>query len=383
MPPATTPAGAEIAPQAADRMQAQLANLRSRDPGFVEAEFLSRVRAAFLKIQAAWSAGSLAPARAFISDGVNERFGLQLEMNRAAGIRNQLANVQVLSAELAAVESDPGFDTIHVHIRAMGVDSDVSLADGKPVRGSWGAEPFGEVWTFLRRPGAKTLKKPGLLEGFCPGCGASVEAADAAKCAACGAWIQSGEYDWLLVEITQDSEWSAREESAIAGWAALAQADPGLAPQHLEDRASVAFWRWQYAVLLKNVSPIKALGSPGWIADVSAAIAANTRYWNPAVGAADALRAETASGKDRVQVAIKWSGARTASGEPVVERRIFVLERSSGARTGATGFRTLACSGCGASPSKRDAEKCDYCGLAFNDGSRYWIVATSTRPSST
>ena len=74
----------------------------------------------------------------------------------------------------------------------------------------------------LRRPGAKTLARPGLLEGHCPSCGASLPIADAAQCAACKSWVNSGEHDWVLVTITQASEWEFPDpDREVAGWPAM------------------------------------------------------------------------------------------------------------------------------------------------------------------
>jgi uncharacterized tellurite resistance protein B-like protein len=361
--------------QDAARLRAQLEDLRARDPDFDSEALLERVKTGFLKIQSAWSAQNLAPVRPFITDGVFERFGLQIEMQKAKGIRNEARDVEVLSAEVLEVESDPGFDTIHVSIKARARDVDVSLKDGSLVRDG-GTDGFEEVWSFLRRPGAKTLSKPGLLEGACPSCGNSLEAADAAKCPGCGTWIQSGEHDWLLAEITQAIEWAVREEFNLPGWAALAKRDAALAPQHLEDRASVAFWRREFALFKKEASAVKAIGAPSWIAQVAAQFG-QPSLAEVAVGKVELAVVNSTGDKDQAHVVVKWSGLRPGTDDAVVQATVFTLERSSGAVTGAAGFRTLACAGCGASASARDAEKCEFCGLPFNDGSRYWIVASA------
>ena len=78
----------------------------------------------------------------------------------------------------------------------------------------------------------------------CPNCGAEVEINQTAKCTSCDSLLRSGQHDWVLCEITQACEWKVAEEREIPGVAAYREDhDPGFNFQHLEDRASVVFWR--------------------------------------------------------------------------------------------------------------------------------------------
>jgi hypothetical protein len=46
-----------------------------------------------------------------------------------------------------------------------------------------------------------------ILQGRCPSCGGPVDIVDRAKCPQCESIVNSGKYDWVLAEITQDEEW--------------------------------------------------------------------------------------------------------------------------------------------------------------------------------
>ena len=59
-----------------------LAKIQQRDPQFTLEIFLQRVRSAFLATQQAWSDQNLQSCRAFISDGVHERFDLYIRMQQ-------------------------------------------------------------------------------------------------------------------------------------------------------------------------------------------------------------------------------------------------------------------------------------------------------------
>ncbi|UPT73450.1 MAG: Tim44-like domain-containing protein [Elusimicrobiota bacterium] len=144
--------------------EAELERLRVRDPSFDVRTFLARCDAAFLKVQEAWSAGDMAPARAFLSDGVAERFGRQLASLKKRGLRNVLTEVEIESSRLVHAFSGTHFDALSVAFTVRARDETLD-GSGRRIKGSSGRLPFQEVWTFLRRPGARTLGRAGTLEG--------------------------------------------------------------------------------------------------------------------------------------------------------------------------------------------------------------------------
>ena len=367
------------------RMRQLLDGFKTRDPGFDEAAFVQRAAAAFSQIQAAWSSQDMAPARAFISDGVMERFSIGIELQKADGLRNRMSAVNVLDARIVEVESDPHFDTLHVRLDASAVDTDVSLRDGRRVGGSNGPARFVEIWSFLRRPGAKTsAAKPGPIEGYCPSCGAPLNIADAAQCGACKSWVNSGEYDWVLSEITQESEWAVRGSGeAVPGYAELARRDPLLNTQFLEDRASVAFWRWQQALAQQSSRALRCVATEAYCRALDADAAARQySYRDSGVGAVEVLAFEPAEPLDLAHVGVKWSGqqyqagaGRDAPHSEVLRQHVIVLGRRGGASTDSrSGLSSCRCPNCGAPPSSREQAACEYCGTPFNDGSRQWVV---------
>ncbi|MDD5304056.1 MAG: TIM44-like domain-containing protein [Elusimicrobia bacterium] len=358
-----TPDGGQVAA----RRASELARLRARDPAFDEREFLRRAGAAFLKIQEAWSAGDMSSARAFISDGVRERFERQLAGLKARGLRNLMEAVEVRDKELLACRSDKHFDELWVRVAAAASDRMVD-ASGATVSGSPGRQEFEEVWSFLRRPGAKTLKGSGVIEGSCPSCGSSLPLADASQCPACKTWVNSGEYDWVLSEITQSCEWVMREPSRdVDGWAEAAAGDPALNLPTLEDRASVIFWRWLDARRSADPAPLRPVADEAFCGGFAAGEPA--AFDDAAVGAVEVVAFEDAGAWTRVHIGVKWS----AGGE--VRRDFFVLSRARGAKTDARrGLSTARCPSCGAPPAERSEAACGYCGAALNDGKKDWVL---------
>ncbi|MFH5803491.1 TIM44-like domain-containing protein, partial [Alienimonas sp. DA493] len=284
--------------QERDRREGALQKVRDRDPAFTEELFLDRVSHAFLTTQYAWSEQNLSTCRAFLSDGVHERFELYIGMQKAEGIRNRMKRVTVGSARIVSVESAPHFDTIHVRIAAAAVTYNESLTTGKRVSGGSDSRPtpFTEVWSFSRRPGVQTSADRSVLEGRCPNCGGPVAIVDRAECPQCGSIVNSGQYDWVLAEITQDSEWVVPPAgAAVPGWEELRRADPHLNVQHVEDRASVVFWRAMMAVYHDDFALAAPVVQRGAETVPRRWHRGEDRFWKtPAVGVVELVRCQPA-----------------------------------------------------------------------------------------
>ncbi|MFI5346330.1 MAG: TIM44-like domain-containing protein [Elusimicrobiota bacterium] len=360
------------------RRREALALILTRDPHFDENAFLQRASGAFLAIQDAWSSQDMTKARAFISDGVHERFSRQIADYKDRGIRNKMSDVKILEIEALGYVAGSSFDAVYVSVKASVLDQMVTLVDETVLSG--GPDEFTEVWTFLRRPGAKTLARPGLLEGHCPSCGAPLEIADAAQCAACKAWVNSGEHDWVLTSITQVSEWAfPSPEREVTGWEDLRETDPGLSLESLEDRAAVAFWRWLDARRRGDLAPLRGVAEDEFLKKANVT---GDFERDAAVGAVETVAFETGADYDKAHIQVRWEADHMIRGPKGQDFRgrdrrthYLVFRRRSGAVSDPkAGLRTARCPSCGAAPEEADAGACPYCGRAFNDGSVSWVL---------
>ncbi|HZZ71906.1 MAG TPA: TIM44-like domain-containing protein [Pirellulales bacterium] len=373
--------------------QQTVAQICAGDPHFDEGAFGERVKTAFLKIQTGWSAQNLEPARPFMSDGVWERFSLQISEQHERGFRNQVDNINIAKILIVQFVARGPHDALVVRIDATAEDYDVSIRDGTRLPGARRASSFSEYWTFARRRGAQTLQdKPGLIEGCCPNCGASLAVNQSAKCPSCGSLIRSGEYDWVLAEITQACEWSYQTEANLPGVEAFSSADPEFSAVAVEDRASVIFWRRAMADRLGDATPLAKVATAELCAAFTSPAPSGERTYNGdcAVGSVSLKGVAPGRPFDQAVVEIVWSGAHykiLAPGQPgkpldeaSVHQTLFILGRQPGVQSDpARGLSSSHCPSCGAPESKSAASACEFCGAVLNDGGHDWILLAVQR----
>lgn len=379
---------------AAVRGAADVRILEAADPAFTGARFEETVKTAFLAVQSAWSVQDMSGVKAFVSDGVRERFGLQFQIQRALGYRNTIDNLAVLGVRVAGASVDAGFQTIHAGIHARADDADVDLATGRRIRTNT-RNDFHEYWTFLRRPGAGTPEKGGLVQGFCPNCGASLSVSDAGVCDYCGAWITSGAYDWILTGITQESEWKPLSPpEGIPGFAEMVRKDPGFSIQPLLDTTSVVFWRYVSCYFHGSTDPMVKVASPVFTPvlrnrmDQAVEGDWHLYFHDAAVGSVEVIEIVPGDDVDRVRVLVKWSawnrwrnpaGQSRGSGDRSIRPQVFTMSRLSAVRTRTeTDFHSAHCPGCGAPYTNGASGSCEYCGRPLNDGSGAWVLEDIT-----
>lgn len=372
-----------------------LRQIQSRDPAFDTDAFYKRASAAFYKIQAAWCGHNLSSVRPFISDGIFERFTLQIMEQRDMGYHDQMDDLRIEGISLAEAVPDALFDALTVRVAASAADYEVSLKDGKPMEGVRSVEPFVEFWSFLRRRGVPSVPgRLGLIEGHCPNCGVAVEMNQSANCSHCKAVLRSGEYDWVLVEITQESEWEPTRPAEIPGVSELRGRDPEFNVQSLEDRASVMFWRKAMADRLGNIGPLKKIALPEYCDEYASQLKSLGRgfYGECGVGSVETTAVIVGEPMDRALVAVQWSGTIFmvgADGKPqrgqkgAIKQTLFVLGRKSGAQSDAGHVISSAhCPQCGAPESNKASNACEFCGIVLNDGSHSWVLMDAMDMSS-
>lgn len=192
----------------ATAVQSGLSALQARDPNFNQQVFLDRAQQTFFVLQNAWMARNLEPARVYLSDGIYNRWKLQIDQMVAMHKRNVLEDLAINGCTIARVAGDPNFDSITVRIDAWAADYEVD-DQNKLVSGDKKAAPFTEYWTFSRSRAAQTRVGETAQITQCPNCGAPVQLNESGVCAYCKAVVTTGQFGWVLDNITQADKWSA------------------------------------------------------------------------------------------------------------------------------------------------------------------------------
>jgi len=182
--------------------------LQARDPNFNPQVFVDRAQMTFFVLQNAWMARNLEPARIYLSDAIYQRWKLQVDQFVAMHKRDVLEDLAVNGCTIVKVASDANFDSITVRFDAIAKDYEVDDA-GKMVSGDKTIQPFTEYWTFIRSQAARSRVGETAQITQCPNCGAPVSINESGICAYCKATVTTGQFGWVLNNITQASEWSA------------------------------------------------------------------------------------------------------------------------------------------------------------------------------
>jgi hypothetical protein len=202
--------GPTYAPMAQMRstLTEDLAALQAKDPNFNQQMFLDRAQAAFFALQKAWMDRNLEPARVYMSDGIYHRWKTQIDAMIAAHKKNMLDNLVIGGVQIVKVQTDPNFDTVTVRIDASAADYEVDdTTANKVIYGSRQNQNFTEYWTFIRSGSARTKAGEGAEVTQCPNCGAPLSINESGVCSYCKATVTSGQFGWVLDNITQASEW--------------------------------------------------------------------------------------------------------------------------------------------------------------------------------
>ena len=371
--------------------QTNLGHIRQHDPTFNWERFQNRFERAFLKIQNAWQHHQLHTVQHFVSDGISERFALQIKEQQDRGYRDHMDAINVQETRLAGYEMGQAFDTMTIEVTASAVDYRVSLADGSFVSGDRSSASFTEFWSFVRRQGTQTKDRNGLIEGECPNCSAPIQLTQNGHCSACDAIVRSGEYDWVLAEITQACEWQPDKTHNEYSLSQLRQRDPAISVQHIEDRASVIYWRLAMASRTGSAKPLAKVASETytqWFQEHALQLDSDrTReaYVDCSVGAVEFLGIISQAEYDCALVRIKWAGTgarlrpnnqEESYGRWARRQSYFVLTRHRDSQTQTHyALDSAHCGNCGAPETDLSSHACNYCGETLNTGQHDWVLA--------
>jgi hypothetical protein len=351
--------------------------LQQRDPSLTMEGVIARVQRIADLTREAWCAGDMSRARAVVSDGVYGRFNVQLSLMRAESMKNVMDRARTLHVTVEGVEATDALDVIHVRYTAEARDRNVPLstseAEAARILEKTDVQSYTEIWSLVRRRGARSKLEPAQMGIGCPNCGAPLADGASIRCKYCNAIICSGEHDWVLAEITQASEWRPGGNTA-EGLDALSEEDPGTLKETLEDRASYLFWRWVESGRLQTPAPLRKSATPAFLARGGASEMTRGAR-DLAVGGCDLVACDPGGPgqMDYAYAKVYWSGIWPNSSQYTPMQSLVRLTRRSGVKSEAR-FTTLVCPACGAPLTDSDSTRCDHCHVELADGEQQWVL---------
>lgn len=358
------------------------------NPDFNEEIFIGNVKDAFMKIQKAWEDQNLSPVRRFISDGVYQRFNTQFVMMGLLKQKNTMSRVEIKNVYVDRIDSDGLYDIIQTAVHASITENFTSDLD--PSLNTGGTEEFVEYWSFLKKRGKP--RKDIYQSESCPNCGAPLpkDLGEVSKCASCGTLTNSGEYDWVLSEITQADDYvGANPKLGLASGLTekvrrLIDENEDFAVQLIEDKASNGYLQMLTAQALGDPAVMRRFVSDDVFNNLpmpepGARIAFNRLYLNDVYLVGVAVEEE----KNVLAVAVKAScqrvkidgGKAVKLDQAVISRTEVILmsrDRKAGASKGS--LYAHSCPSCGAPVENSLSINCAYCGTPFNSTANEWII---------
>lgn len=193
-------------PDSSGMSEAQVeAKVKAIDPVFNKEEFLSFARSVFVKLQEAWTARDWSVIRTFESNELFEQHQNQLQRFIDNNQINKMEQICVKSVSLYSFEQTGDKEVLKVTLSSKMIDYIVDATTDKILKGDRTTIRHSTYrLTFIRKAGVKT--KAGTSDvntTNCPNCGAPTQITSSGKCEYCGSVITTGEYNWVLSDLTK------------------------------------------------------------------------------------------------------------------------------------------------------------------------------------
>lgn len=360
------------------------------NPGFNSEEFLSKVIKAFFEIQYAWSAKDLSKVRKYISDGVYQRYNTQFKMMNLLGQENPLSKIEIKNISLQSCSVDGIYSSIDVKINAGMFDQFVCKQHPE-LNSPGGWEDFVEYWSFIKKTGSPT--KDIFYTDNCPNCGAQLpnDMGEVCKCNFCGAFINSGEFDWVLSEITQESDYKTGNTLTASNYyqeklKAFKEIRPDFSPQLVEDKASNGYLQILTAITLKEPAIMRRFVTDDAFEKFKKLITTDNIVYNRLyLNSVMLYDLNTKNDFDYLVILIKKSYQRIKMLENnriiIIDSDIkqdseyLVMQREVNSIAPKGSIYVHLCSSCGASIEDSIDIHCAYCGSLLNNSKNEWIIA--------
>jgi predicted lipid-binding transport protein (Tim44 family) len=350
----------------------------------------NKAKQAFLIIQECWSKKQLTMMRRFISDGVYQRFNAQFQMMNILGQVNIINNIDIRDIRFSRYSAEGNYDCIDVGIKAY-ADDQFRSEKFPQLNSPSGGEEFIEYWSFIRRKDYIAGKDIFNSEN-CPKCGAPLndKLLETARCSYCGVYLNNGEFDWVLCEITQAEDYVTSSLADVEKTDLPAQIDslqkiyPAFSRHLLEDNASNAFLQIMIAKTTGEANVLQRFMTKTAFEKIKQVITVKRMVYDRLYLSSLVLKnikingniigAEILIDYCYQMVQLENNTATLVSENMQKETAEIVLMRELSAEVASGSIFANACSSCGATQSGHLLSVCEYCSSPLNNPKYDWIV---------
>ena len=354
-------------------------------------EFYAKVKQAFTEVQIAWGKGDIQSVRRFISDGVYQRFNTQLKMMDILKQKDIISDIAIQEVHIDRTETDGAYDIIHAGIRA-GMSDQFVCKTMPELDSPGGYEGFTEFWSFIRKRGKE--KKDIYSTNNCPNCSAALpeKMGDSGRCQYCGTLVNSGEYDWVLAEITQQDDYlysvfaSRKTANLSTKVKELIGENKDFAVEEIEDKASNGYLQVLTAIAIQDPSIMRRFVTDTAFNKFMNQMNNENIFYNRLyLNDVSLIGVRQENNKNILLVGIKstyqkvklLSEDKATLIDPamVTKKEVIVMERNIQTETSKGSLYAHLCSTCGA-PLKDSLDViCPYCNAVLNSSKNEWIIA--------
>lgn len=173
------------------------------DPNFSSEEFKQKAAECFVVLQKAWTKRDWGSIRPFESDALFNLHDEQLREYINNHQINVIEKIKVSKTELLDFDVVGDKDVLNVKLEAVMRDYVIDDQTKQLLEGSKTKDVYTTYrMEFVRTHGVKTEKGKEVSTTNCPNCGAPTTVTSTGKCSYCDSLITSGNYSWVLNELT-------------------------------------------------------------------------------------------------------------------------------------------------------------------------------------
>lgn len=348
----------------------------------------SKIEHAFIQIQKAWQNQDLSKVRKFISDGVYQRFTTQFTIMNILEQKNVIYDIKIHDITIVNSHEENEYAIVDAAVHATIVDQYQSAK--YPQFNQGGSDTFVEYWSFIRKKNVAATNNL-YFSTNCPKCGDTLpeNAGEVAKCPSCGTLVNSGDYDWVLAEITQTVDYNAngfkKADAVSKKLLETYKKDPGFSIQMMEDKASNAFLQILTARTKSKAEIARRFVSDNYYSRLENEVKqdAGKAFVRLYLNHVDLVNGYSKDNMDFLVFNIKYTkqqlkidnGKGTLLDHaPYSLHKVMVMTRASNASVPKGQLYAHSCPNCAGPIEDTIDTKCSYCGEALNSPNFEWIV---------